>query len=64
MISNLQIHNNAIQTKLNDTIDENIDLKVENDSINEKYNNIANECIEMDKFIQLQDKTLSEQKNK
>ena len=62
MISNLQIHNNAIQTKLNDTIDKNIDLKVENDSISEKYNNIANECFEMDKFIQLQDKTLSEQK--
>ena len=62
MISNLTIYNNTLQNKLNDTIDKNIDLTVENDTINTKYNNIANECIEMDKFIQTQDKTLTEQK--
>ncbi len=62
MISNLKIYNNTLQNKLNDTIDKNIDLKVEIDNINTKYKDIANEFIEMDKFIQAQDKTLSEQK--
>ena len=62
MISNLTIYNNTLQNKLNDTINKNINLKVENDSIHTKYKDIAYEFIEMDKFIQTQDKNLSNKK--
>jgi len=62
MISNLKIFNNSLEHKLNDTIQANIDLKQQNHYITTKYNNIMNEYFQMDKFIQTQDKDISEQK--